>query len=197
MISQQPELVYSPLRIKTIIQNNNYEFIVFNELWKLKDHVCKHLLNPYEGWNQVIPQIDLPTIRNALLTSGCYSHYLTSPKNNYCKHCPYLSDQNCDLVIKSCLTAYSSSITQIIQQNTQKLICVSLTNQELLFYNEYGIFVFCEPTVVNYEYVVNTAYRVEITRKYPKPSRQEYFDQGWKKVTNKYLIQGKPLILRI
>lgn len=186
---------YTPLLVTSEIQHVVYSFTIYDDQWKLLNHVCKHVLDPFEGWTQLDPTLDLNAIRTDLLASDCYNHYLGSQHNFECKWCPHLGSEDCNSLIAQARDLYTSSISRIIQHQGSPLYCHCDENGNLFFVDEFGIMLYCEPTSTDKCYTVVSAYRHNF-RKNPPPSRQMYFDQAKKKILDKYEIGGKFVILR-
>lgn len=185
-----------PTQVQTTLLGNAVTISIFNEVWDLKDHTCKHVLNPYERWHQIDTSLDAGDISTRLIGQGCYSHHLKSVHNSHCKHCPLLSDESCDTTILPAVRVYTTSITRILQNNSVNLLCVQYDTDNVVFLDEYGILVICK-SVLPLEYVVETAFRDDIRTQKRTPTVAEYFEQGKKKVFNKFLPKGKIIVRRI
>lgn len=186
---------YTPILVTSKIQDNIYSFTIYDDQWKLLNHVCKHVLDPSEGWVQLDPTFNLSATRSSLPAADCYSHYLGSPHNFECKWCPHLGSDDCNDLIMHAREVYTSSISRIIQQQSSPLYCYCDGKGSLIFVDEFGIMLFCEPTSTANDYTVVSAYRHQINRS-STASKKQYFDQARKKLFDKYAMGGKFVILR-
>lgn len=190
-------MTYNPIKIQTILGSDTYTFSLYPDYELLKDHVCRHVLNPAEMWVQIEPKLDVMQIRNQLLSLNCYSHHLRSSHNSSCKWCPYLYDSQCAQLIYLPEMTYVSSIVSVIELRNSPHLVVSSYTKEIIFVDSLGIIVICAYTALPYEYVVKTAYREESKSISRKLSKIQYFEKAYDKVLTKYGQTGKTLSLRI
>jgi hypothetical protein len=188
---------YTPTQIITSLDNNDHIFTIFPVYSTLKDHICKHVLDPTESWIQLEPTLDVVNIRNQLMSIDCYSYYLSSSHKDSCKNCPYLYDSQCDRLIKPAEITYVSSISTVLElKNTPSMVVLASTG-EIVFIDSLGIIVVCVCNNTPYEYYVKTAFREQSKSIVRKLSKDEYFDKAYNKVSLKYAQTGKILSLRI
>ena len=181
----------------TLINGNDYTINIFDNNAKLTEHAVKHVLNPMEAWSQLDSSLDITTVRAQLLGIDCYSHYIGSVHNNECKRCPHLQQPQCNSLITPIVDSYTSTIMSVITFQGKKHVCYLDPDGKLVFLDDSGITVYCTPYEIPYEYVVDTAFRPDLSIHPNTLSRQIYFDKARDKFFRKRLSNSRPLVLRI
>jgi hypothetical protein len=189
--------IYAPERVETEIDGNKYVITMFSNVFDLKDHVVKHVLDPLEAWTQLDPTLNIQKTRTDLLTIDCYSHYVGSPHNNWCKWCPHLSSFDCETFLQPAITLYTSTITSVVTFQGHDRICYMDPDGKLVFLDDSAVTIYCSPLPSLYEYEVETAFRPRLRIASHLKSREVYLDKAREKFFLKRSSGSRPLVLRI
>lgn len=139
--------------------------------------------------------MDIEQAKQDLIDADCYSRDLGSKHNNQCRSCPHLDLEECSSVITPFETFYVTSITRVLELQSNPLLCYSAGSQ-LYFLDEYGVIVVCRSTMNLFEYDVVTAFRDDKKTLARHPSKKEYYESARRKFFSKYTMNGKFIVLR-